>query len=103
MNRTSVIDTGNRTTCVQPYCLLKGAGMNAHHLAKLVVRILAGEPLESMVPKPKRISLRLQCVPCALRIMQGRKAYLTEYEWKRLDDLGHWHHRRQRRGERLDI
>ena len=94
------IDHGSRAVCTQPGCLLKRAGVNAEHLANILIRTLAGELMEDIVLESERILARPQCMHCALRVMQGLKAYLTEAEWSHLDDLGHWHHRRQRRKQR---
>jgi hypothetical protein len=100
MNRNLITEPGSRTSCVQPGCLLKRKDFNAQHLAEFFIRILVGESMEFMAPESEPIIARPQCTHCALRVMQGRKAFLTETEWNHLDDLGHWHHRRQRRRER---
>ena len=99
MHRNLITEPGSRTICVQPGCLLKRKDFNAQHLAEFFIRTLAGESMEIMAPESERIIARPQCTHCALRVMQGRKAFLTETEWGHLDDLGHWHHRRQRRRE----
>lgn len=91
------MDHGAKAVCTQPGCLLKRAGFNVEHLAKFLIQTLAGECMEGIVLESERILARPQCTHCALRVMQGRKAYLTEAEWSHLDDLGGWHHRRQRR------
>ena len=84
-----------RMTCVEPACLLKKDGFQAQNIAEFFIQTLAGESRESIVPGIKQIVARPQCISCALRVMQGIKAYRTEAEWNHLDDLGHWHHRRQ--------
>ena len=91
------INHGAKTICTQPSCLFKREGFNSEHLANILIRTLAGERIEGMVLESERILARPQCFYCALRVMQGLKAYLTEAEWSCLDDLGDWHHRRQRR------
>jgi len=99
MHRNLITEPGSRTICVQPGCLLKRKGFNTQHFAEFFIQALAGESMEIMAPESERIIARPQCTHCALRVMQGRKAFLTETEWGHLDDLGHWHHRRQRRRE----
>jgi hypothetical protein len=100
MNSSLTMESRTRIICVQPDCLFRRAGLKAKHLAGFLVRILAGESLDNMVLESEQIEARLQCTDCALRVMQGQKSYRIEEEWKHLDDLGHWHHRRQRRRER---
>lgn len=97
MNSTLTIEPGIRTVCVQPRCLFKRSGFNVQHLADLLIRKLCGESLGKIVSESEQIEARPQCTSCALRVMQGRKAYRTEEEWDHLVDLGRWHHRRQRR------
>lgn len=102
MNDSLVSVPNVRTICVQPGCLFKKAGFKVEHLAELTIRLLAGEPLNRIVTDAERIVARPQCIRCALRIMQRRKAYQTKDEWQHLDDLGHWRHRRHRRRRRLE-
>ena len=99
MNSSLTAEHRPKTICVQPDCLFKGAGFKAQHLAALLIRTLAREALAEIVYECEQIESRSQCIACALRIMQGRKAFRTEEEWKLLDDLGHWHRRRQRRNK----
>ena len=80
---------------MQPGCLLKRDGLQAQHLAGFLVKTLAGESLNSIFAGIEKIVARPQCTSCALRVMQGLKAYNTEAEWNHLDELGHRHHRRQ--------
>lgn len=90
-----------RTTCTHPNCLLKQPDFNAENLADVAIRLLSGESLGRIASRFERILARPQCKRCALHVMQGRKTYSTEQEWKRLDELGQWHHRRQRRSQRM--
>jgi hypothetical protein len=97
MNSSLTMEPTSRTICVQPGCLFRRTGLKAQHLADFLVRILAGEPLDNIVSESEKIKVRPQCTSCALRVMQKGKAYQTEEEWDHLDDLGHWHYRRQKR------
>ena len=99
MNSSLVPNSGHRATCTQPWCPLKAHGFEAEDLADWFVRFLAGESREALAPEAKRFSVRQNCRSCALNVMQGKKTYLTESEWQRLDELGQWHHRRYRRRE----
>lgn len=101
MTNRSEIHYGRRMVCTQAGCLLRRPGLKARHLADLLARILAGQSLDDIVPESELISARPQCSQCALRVLQGKKAFRTEDEWRYLDELGHWHHRRQRRNRRL--
>ena len=83
--------------CTQPWCLFKRESFKNEDLAGFIIQILAGKPLQDILPEAGQIVVRPQCTLCALHVMQGRKAYLTQAEWTHLDDLGHWHTRRQRR------
>jgi hypothetical protein len=86
-----------RIACSQPACLLKKQVSGARQLADITVQMLAGEPVSKFVSSSARILARPQCKSCALRIMEGKKAFRNVEEWKQLDDLGQWHNRRQRR------
>ena len=86
-----------RITCSQPACLFKKQVFGARQLADITVRMLAGEPVSKFVSSSARILARPQCKSCALRIMEGKKAFHSVEEWKQLDDLGQWHNRRERR------
>jgi len=99
MNGRLAPKPGHKVVCTQPWCPLKAHGFKAEDLADLLIRYLAGESREVMVPEAKRIAVRHVCRFCALNVMQGKNTYLTEPEWQRLDELGQWHHRRYRRKE----
>ena len=101
MNSIQIGEPATRPICLQPGCLLKSDSFNPRDLAGLLVQTLAGESLEHTAPQSELIVARPQCTDCALRVMQGGKAYLTKAEWSHLDDLGDWYNRRKRRRERL--
>ncbi|MBT8038804.1 MAG: hypothetical protein KJN78_01045, partial [Gammaproteobacteria bacterium] len=94
------VKSNGRASCTQPDCLLRKAGLDQEILATFLVRLLAGEPVEKIAPGRDTISPRPLCKQCALRVLSGKNAYRTDAEWKKLDDLGHWHHRRQQRSLR---
>ena len=100
MNGSLAIELTGRAVCTQPGCLLKKAGLNLENLADFLVRILAGESMGKIAPGSNLITPRPMCKDCALRVLSGKNAYRTESEWNRLDNLGHWHHRRRQRSER---
>ena len=82
---------------MQPWCLFKRECFKDEDLAGFIIQILAGNSLEDILPEAGQIVVRAECSLCALRVIQGRKACLTQAEWNHLDDLGQWHTRRQRR------
>jgi len=94
------IKSESRKVCKNAGCLLKKKDFNSQHLAEFIIKTLAGASVESLFLASEQTTAKPQCTQCALRVMQGRKAFLTETEWDHLDHLGHWHHRRQRRRER---
>lgn len=91
------IDHSSRVVCTQPGCLLHRAELTTEQVAEILIQVLSRNSTESLIDESERIFVRPRCKHCALRVMQGRKAYLTEAEWSHLDDLGHWHYRRQKR------
>ena len=98
--RNLKIQSGSRKVCKNAGCLLKKKDFNSQNLAEFIIGTLAGASVESMFSESEKTTANPKCTQCAMRIMQGRKAFLTESEWDHLDNLGHWHHRRQRRKER---
>lgn len=87
--------------CLQPGCLLRRKDLDMGCLAEILVFELAGKPLDELIDKSERIVVRTQCTACVLCVLKGGKAYLTDTEHEELIKLGHWHHRRQRRRDRL--
>jgi len=85
--------------CLQPGCLLRRQDLDMECLAEILAFSLAGKPLDKLMDKSERIALRTQCTACSLCVLKGGKAYLTADE--ELIKLGHWHHRRQWRRDRL--
>lgn len=61
--------------------------------------------LRDLPDKHDRVSARqeseAQCKPIELRIIQDGRIYRSKAEEERLVALGQWHHRRQRRRERM--
>lgn len=99
MDSNLTITPTTRMICVQPGCLLRKDEFQAQNIADFLIQTLAGKSPESIVPGIEQIVARPQCTPCALRVIQGMKAYRTEAEWNHIDDVGHWHHRHLRRRE----
>lgn len=88
------------TICEQPDCLFKKPGFNTRQFTEMLLRQLPKDLLNSIDPGFEQILTRPQCIPCALSVIQGGKACLTEAEWSHLHDMGRWHQRRQRRHKR---
>jgi hypothetical protein len=59
--------------CTQPECLLCEEGVDSRTLAKLFVRVLAGEDVSYVMAGKSPIQPQEQCTDCALRVMQGGK------------------------------
>ena len=89
-----------RATCTQPGCPFKTVGCKTNELAISLVQFLAGESRKNIFPGTEPIVARFQCIDCAWRVIQGNKPFHTEEEWDHLDELGRWHHRRQRRADK---
>ena len=100
MNRSLASKSTGRPVCTQPDCLLKKPGLGIEELAECLVLMLAGESVERVMPGSSHIEFRPLCKHCALRVLSSKNTYRTEAEWDKLDDLGHWHHRRRQRSER---
>lgn len=97
MNNCPIMEHQAATTCVHPECLFKKPGFKARRFTKLLFQQLREESMESIDPEFKQILARPRCMPCALRVIRGGKACLTEAEQNRLHDMGRWHQRRRRR------
>lgn len=89
-----------RPRCEQPACLLKHGQLNAERLAEYLVQMLAGSTPNAIQPDSECICPRPACTSCALSAIQGGRTYFTDSEWRHLDELGQWHHRRHRRKTR---
>jgi hypothetical protein len=64
--------------CTQPECLLCEEGVDSRTLAKLFVRVLAGEDVSYVMAGKSPIQPQEQCTDCALRVMQGGKPGVEE-------------------------
>ena len=100
MNTSLTIQSMPTTICVQPDCLLRRVNLNVEYLAKILVGTLEGNSMDPLVPLSERINSRPHCTDCALRVLRGKRAFLTQPEWDHLNDLGQWHHRRSRKSDR---
>ena len=103
MNQTNIIlpDPPPLKICLQPGCLLKKTGVDAEYLANFIVHALAGESLDDFFPESDQIEVHHRCELCALRVLEGGKAYVTEAEYDHLVDVGErhrirWWRRKQR-------
>ena len=81
--------------CLQPGCLLQKTGVDAEYLTNLIVHALAGESLNKFFHESDRILVRHHCKLCALRVIEGGKAYVTEAEYDHLVGVGEWHRKRR--------
>lgn len=100
MNSSLTMEHHTHVTCIQPQCFFKKPGFQARRFTNLLLKQLREEPLDHIDPEFKQILARPNCMPCALRVIRGGKACLTEAEQDHLDDMGRWHQRRQRRSKR---
>lgn len=85
--------------CTQPSCLLQDPEVDRAYLAKLIVRVLAGEEPGEIVDDTRRIRGGEVCVDCTLGVLGGTRPFLTDEEQRRLVKLGQWTYRRHRRRE----
>ena len=83
--------------CKQPVCLIKSKNLRDEDLAGLIVRGLARADAATAISDEKRIEPRDVCMDCALRVVRGRKAYLTVAEEELLIEAARWSARRRRR------
>jgi len=97
MNRLLTIEPMPRTICTQPDCMLRRPTLTKESIAKIVIHAISGEPMDALISPSERVEMRSQCMLCAMRVLDGGKAYLSESEWQYLDDMGDWHTRRHRR------
>jgi hypothetical protein len=89
-------------SCTQPECRLREADVDSRFLAKLIVRVLAGEDVSDVVGGKSPIHPYERCVECVLQIQNGGGPLLTVDEVEDLIEAGRWSHRRSRRGEKRE-
>lgn len=85
-------------SCTQPDCFLREDGVDSQSLAKLIVRVLAGEDVQIESP----IENRDRCVECTLRVLYGGQPLPTREEVERSLELGRWSYRRSKRIQMRD-
>ena len=89
-----------RPHCGQPACLMQRGFADRREFAGRIVRLLAGAAPGDIEPGCACIAPGRHCADCALGILEGKRALPTRPEWERLDRLGRWHQRRERRRAR---
>ena len=97
MNGRHMISSNNRPTCRQPWCPMRRKTFAAEDIAERVLRDVSGKSAQDPLPEEKRITPGPYCRSCIVNIIQGKRTYHTEAEWKHLDEVGQWHYRRDRR------
>lgn len=88
--------------CTQPQCTVRNREVDSRFLAELLVGLMAGEAVREELNPSSRIRPHARCVECVERVMRGQPPLKTVAELLRLDEAGHWTHRRQRRQRRRD-
>ncbi len=84
-------------SCTQPECLLREKDVDSRFLAKLIVRVLAGEELSDLTAGKSPIQPYERCVECVLKIQSGHGPLPSVQEIEDLLEAGRWSHRRERR------
>ena len=88
--------------CTQPDCLLREEDVDCRALAKLIVRVIAGEDVSQVMDGKSPIRAYPRCTECALRVMGGEKPLPGIEELERLLEAGQSSHRRRRRQARRE-
>ena len=100
MSSCLTTDHQARSICERPDCLFKTPGFKSRQFTESLLRQLPKDVLQGIDPRLEQILACPRCVSCARNVMQGGKACRTNEEWDHLNELGRWHHRRQRRSRR---
>jgi hypothetical protein len=88
--------------CTQPACVLQDPDVDKEYLAKVLVRMMAGEDPADIIAEEQRIRIGAFCEECTLRVLGGHRPFLTDDQRQRLVHLGHWTYQRNRRRRRHD-
>jgi len=89
-------------SCTQPECRLRDEDVDSRFLAKLIVRVLAGEDVSDVIDGNSHIRPYERCIECVLRVQSGDGPLPTVEDVEELLEAGRWSHRRSRRGANRD-
>ena len=78
-------------------CLLRADGIGSDFVAKLLVRLMAGDDVSDVMRGRPPLALRPQCVECAHRVMRDQPPLQTVEQHAELVRAGRWSYRRRRR------
>jgi len=81
---------------------LREEHVDSRFLAKLIVRVLAGEDVSDVIDGKFHIRPYERCVECVLRVHGGNGPLPTVEDVEELLEAGRWSHRRARRGAKRD-
>ena len=80
---------------------LRKLNLNLHVLTRAVLSALKSSGSDLAAEQLVEVLTESHCNTGAQDLTQGCRAHVSDAEYQRLVDLGHWHHRRQRRRARL--
>jgi hypothetical protein len=90
------------TLCAGEPCLLREDGVGSNFLARLLLRVLAGdESVQDLVTARPAFAPKEQCVECAMRVMRDGQPLLTIEAYQQSVEAGRrsrarWRRRRSR-------
>jgi hypothetical protein len=92
-------EVGIDRVCMQPSCPLRDEGVGSAFVREIVLRVLAGEEVEAVIPSARAIERRGVCARCIELVMKDLKPILTLAQRDRTIEVGHlsWRRRRRRR------
>ena len=82
-------------------CLLRAEEVGSDFVAKLLVRLMAGDDVSDVMRGRPLLTPRPQCVNCALRVMRDQPPLLTVEQYGDHVRAGRWSYRRQRRRSKV--
>ena len=89
-------------SCTQPECRLREEDVDSRFLAKLIVRVLAGEDVSDVIDRESHVRPYTRCVECVLRVQSSDGPLPTVEDVEELLEAGRWSHRRSRRGAKRE-
>ena len=75
--------------------------LNLHVLARAFLPASKSKDSDLAAAQAGKLVTESKCNTRVQDVKQGCKAYVSNAEYQHLVDLGHWHHRRQRRRARI--
>jgi hypothetical protein len=91
-------EAANDRVCRQPSCPLRDEGAGSAFVGEIVLRVLAGEEVEAVIPSARAIERREICSGCIELVMKDLKPVLTIAQRDRTIEVGRlsWRRRRHR-------